>query len=250
MSCKEDIATRYCENCAKFFCDDCLHPRKGELKSHVVLNAAEFIGGRRGISPSPTTSSTTSPPSDAAAEVGAAASSSAKRRPGPPTLDHTHYHTQSSVLDLFLYPGTSVAAADSSDSSSTNTTPSTSPLPSPRLGKKSLCRRKSLQAVTADVASLSALAAHTDPGLVTIIADDRPGLCVLDAQTNKWVGPLVLQPEEIVIIGNRSLEQLTKGKVFSCFCSRSCGCIGGHICDHRSHTSPGCGCTYSFAPGG
>ena len=39
--------------------------------------------------------------------------------------------------------------------------------------------------------------------------NDRPGLEVFDQVDQKWVGPIVLEENQVVVIGNRELEQIT-----------------------------------------
>ena len=117
------------------------------------------------------------------------------------SLRPAHYKSKhSSVLDAFLYPGSHAAAshavttrtgaaaanAAANDAAASAALDSGGAPVSPVAFEPSdaeLQQRRQRQAHAPP-----SLPAHVDPGLVTIIADDRPGLEVWDQHHNAWAG--------------------------------------------------------------
>ena len=58
--------------------------------------------------------------------------------------------------------------------------------------------------------------AHVDLGIMTLLVDDGPGLEIYDDATASWSGPLRLRDDEVVIMVNRHVEQISRGGVKAC----------------------------------
>eukprot|EP00040_Diaphanoeca_grandis_P006213 m.36441 g.36441 ORF g.36441 m.36441 type:complete len:349 (+) comp17358_c0_seq1:229-1275(+) len=57
---------------------------------------------------------------------------------------------------------------------------------------------------------------HVDPGIITMLADDVPGLEVYDEHTHTWSGPIILQKDEVIVMVNRHISQITNGRIKAC----------------------------------
>lgn len=60
-----------------------------------------------------------------------------------------------------------------------------------------------------------ALPGHTDPGLITVVTDNGPGLEVYEPGTG-WIGPIILASDEVVVLVGRSLAALSDGELTAC----------------------------------